>query len=302
LLVPWPTPIFLVGFVFASLLLEVGIGYHRYARYLKVLTLGLFSYAITALIVAEPWAEILHATFVPHIELTVPYLYVITAVFGTTITPYCFFWQASQESEEKQDPRNPRRTIRDLRIDTVLGMGYSQVAQWWIIVTCATVLHTHGITDIPTAATAARALRPLAGSEAQTLFAVGIIALGLLAVPVLAGASSYAVAEVFGWKEGLELRLGQARGFYGVIIAASGVGLALNFVGVDPIRALVFAAVVNAVVAVPLIWMIARVGNNQSVLGEHVSGLWSNLGLGITFVAMGASCVALFITTATSRL
>ena len=295
LLIPLPAPVFLVSFVILTLLLEIAVGYHRYARYLKILTLGLLAYAITALIVAESWSEILRATFVPHIEFSLQFFYVITAVFGTTITPYCFFWQTSQEAEEVADKRSRHRTVRDVRLDTLVGMGYSQLAQWWIIVTCATVLHGHGVTDIPDAATAAEALQPLAGTHAELLFALGIIALGFLAVPILAGSSSYAVAELMGWREGLDLPVRQARGFYAVIITATVVGLGLNFLGVNPLRALVFSAVVNGVVAVPLIWMIGHVATNRKIMGEAVSGRLSRAGVALTFVAMAASAIALFV-------
>jgi Mn2+/Fe2+ NRAMP family transporter len=224
-----------------------------------------------------------------------------------------FFWQASEETEEEREahllgkdgtPRINWRFIRNLRIDTLSGMFFSEVGTWAIIVVAATALHAHGVTDIRTAADAAKALEPLvrtfpnAGYLAKVIFATGIIGLGLLSVPVLAGSAAYAFAEVFGWQEGLDLKLIKARGFYGIILLATLVGLLLNFIGIDPIKALVYTAVINGVVAVPLLCIIALIARNQTIMGQYKSGWLSNLLVWFTFLGMGAAAVAMFATLA----
>jgi len=199
-------------------------------------------------------------------------------------------------------PKVSAREIRNMRIDTWSGMIFSQVATWFIIVTAAGSLHAGGITDIATAADAARALQPLvhtfphAGQIAQALFAVGIVGLGLMAVPIFAGSASYALAETFGWREGLFRRPSDAKPFYGVMAAAILVGIAINLVGINPMKALVYTAVINGVVAVPLIFIILLIGSNRRIMGEYTSGFWSNLFGWITFLAMAAAAVLMFAT------
>ncbi len=311
LLFPLPFVVFALLFTALILTLEIILSYKVYARILKWLTLALLAYPLTVFIVAEPWPTILRATFLPHIELNFPFLFVITGVLGTTISPYMFFWQASEETEEEREahligkdgrPRINWGFIRNMRIDTISGMFFSEVVTWAIIVVTATVLHSNGVTNIRTAADAARALLPLvhtfpnAGYIAQALFATGIIGLGLLSIPVLAGSASYAVSESFQWSEGLDLKLTKAWGFYGVIIVATLIGLSLNFIGIDPIKALVYAAVINGVVAVPLIFIIALIARNKNIMGQYTSGWVSNLLVWLTFVGMGAAAVAMFAT------
>ena len=248
-------PFWLLAIATTALLVlsEILVTYKTYAQWLKWLALALFSYPATALIVRQPWKEILYATVVPHIELTFAFFFIITGVFGTSISPYMFFWQASEEVEEERavglrngpggQPRLPQRYIRDMRIDTLIGMVSAELAQWFIIITTATVLFKHGTTRINTAADAAKALEPLvqsfpnSGQVAKDVFAVGVIGLGLLAIPVLAGSAAYALAEAFGWKEGLSKKFKKARGFYGVIILSMLIGLLLNFMGIDPMKA-----------------------------------------------------------------
>jgi len=311
LLFPLPFVVFALLFTALILTLEIILSYKVYARILKWLTLALLAYPLTVFIVAEPWPTILRATFLPHIELNFPFLFVITGVLGTTISPYMFFWQASEETEEEREahligkdgrPRINWGFIRNMRIDTISGMFFSVVVTWAIIVVTATVLHSNGVTNIRTAADAARALLPLvhtfpnAGYIAQALFATGIIGLGLLSIPVLAGSASYAVSESFQWSEGLDLKLTKAWGFYGVIIVATLIGLSLNFIGIDPIKALVYAAVINGVVAVPLIFINALIARNKNIMGQYTSGWVSNLLVWLTFVGMGAAAVAMFAT------
>jgi NRAMP (natural resistance-associated macrophage protein)-like metal ion transporter len=289
--------------------LEVIMSYRAYARVLKWLALALLAYPATTFVMAQPWGEILRATLIPHVEFTFGFLFIITGVFGTTISPYMFFWQASQEVEEEiaQElpvggdgrPRLPLGFIRNIRIDTAVGMIASEAAQWFIIITTGSVLFSHGIKTIATAADAAKAIEPLvrsfpnSGQVARDLFAVGIIGLGLLAIPVLAGSAAYALAEAFDWKEGLSRRFGQARGFYGVIIASTLVGLILNFVDVDPIKALVFTAVFNGVAAVPLLFVIARINGDRRILGDYRGGPLSRSLVWLTFAVMAVAAIAL---------
>jgi NRAMP (natural resistance-associated macrophage protein)-like metal ion transporter len=292
--------------------LEVWISYKTYARVLKWLSIALLSYPATALMVREPWGDILRATLLPHIELTFAFLFIITGVFGTTISPYMFFWQASQEVEEEiarkvptdqaGRPSLPRSFVSDMQIDTAVGMVAAEVAQWFIIMTTATVLFNHGITNIATAADAAKALEPLvksfpnSGQLAKDLFAVGVVGLGFLAIPVLAGSSSYAMSEALNWKEGLSRKFGEARGFYGVIILSTLVGLAINFVGINPIKALVFTAVFNGVASVPLLYLIAKINGDEAILGAYRGGTLSRSVVWLTFGIMALSAVALLVT------
>jgi NRAMP (natural resistance-associated macrophage protein)-like metal ion transporter len=292
--------------------LEVLVTYQNYVKILKWLALALLSYPATTFMVAEPWGEIFRASVVPHIEFTFDFLFIVTGVFGTSISPYMFFWQASQEVEEEiaQDiikddgakPRLPRSFIRNMRIDTSIGMISSELVQWFIIITTGTVLFSNGKKTINSAADAAKAIEPLvrsfpnSGQVARDLFAVGIIGLGFLAIPVLAGSAAYALAEAFDWKEGLSRRFNEARGFYGVIIVSTGVGLLLNFVGIDPIKALVFTAVFNGIAAVPLLYVIARVNGNKAILGRYRGGLLSRFFVWLTVGVMGLAAVAMVYT------
>jgi|SRR5579872_786002 len=300
LVVPFPAAAIAVLFTAVLLAVEVRFSYRRYARVLKWLTLSLLAYPVTAFLIAEPWARLLRETFVPHVELSAGFFYVLTAVIGTTISPYMFFWQTSQEVEELRSSRSTR-SLRDVRFDNGVGMFNSQLIAWFIIVVAATVLHGGGVTTVKSAADAARALRPLvktfphAGEVAQGLFAFGITALGMLAIPVLAGSAAYAVSEARGWSEGLDLKLKQGRRFYGIIAAAMLIGLAFNLFGVNPVAALVFAAVVNAVVAVPLLWVVLRVSSDQALMGEARSGWLSKTILALTLLGVAASAIATIV-------
>jgi Mn2+/Fe2+ NRAMP family transporter len=229
--------------------------------------------------------------------MSASFFYVITAVIGTTISPYMFFWQTSDEVEANKD--GPRRSLRDLRWDNAIGMVISQAVAWFIIIVGATVLHGGGVTTINTAADAARALDPLvrtfphSGEIAQGLFALGIVSLGMLAVPVLAGSTSYALSEARGKPEGLDLAPRQGRYFYGIITASMLIGLCLNFTGVSPIRFLVFAAVFNGVAAVPLVWIVGRIAADRAVMGSAASGWLSRTVMALTFAGMAGSVVAI---------
>ncbi|MBV1703394.1 MAG: divalent metal cation transporter [Hyphomicrobiales bacterium] len=294
--------------------LEVFVSYQAYAKVLKWLALALLSYPATAFMIAEPWGKIFLATVIPHVEFTFGFLFIVTGVFGTTISPYMFFWQASEEIEEEialglspavaGRPAIPPSFIRDMRVDTTVGMVSSELAQWFIIITTGSVLFGHGIGAIDTAADAAKALEPLvrsfpnSGQVARDLFAVGVIGLGLLGIPVLAGSAAYALAEAFSWKEGLSRKFAEARGFYGVIIVSTGIGLLLNFVGIDPIKALVFTAVFNGIAAVPLLYLIARINADAGILGAFRGGPMSRFFVWLTFGVMALSAAALLYTLA----
>jgi NRAMP (natural resistance-associated macrophage protein)-like metal ion transporter len=315
LLVPGvPFLLLLVMLAFGILALEIFVPYRRYAVVLKVLALSLFAYVATGLIIGLRDVALIKATFVPTIELTPTFLALVVGVLGTTISPYLFFWQASEEVEEVElhhrEPHGNDRVrqrslllaqLRALRLDTALGMLASEVATWFIIFTTGSVLHTHGITTITTADQAAAALEPLvhtfphAGTLAKVIFATGILGVGLLGIPVLAGAAAYAVAEAFHWHEGLAKTFRQAPGFYVVIGAATLVGMGLNLLHINPIAALVYSAGINGVVAVPLLVLILLVASNRGIMGEHTNGRLAN-GLGIlTVVAMGAAAVTTVI-------
>lgn len=311
LIIPVNFVILTLIFTISILLLEIFTSYKVYSKILKWLCLSLFAYPVTVFIVTQPWGTLLKATFIPYIELNFQFLFIITAVLGTTISPYMFFWQASEETEEERSahllvkggiPRIGWRFIRNLRIDNFIGMLISEIGTWSIIVVTATVLNAHGFTDIKSAADAAKALEPLvssfpnAGYLAKVLFAVGVIGLGFLSIPVLAGSAAYAFTEAFNLNEGLNLKLKKAHGFYGVITIATLIGLMINFIGINPIKALVFAAVINGVVAVPLIFIIALIARNKKIMGEYKSGWISNLLVWITFVGMGLAAIGMFLT------
>jgi Mn2+/Fe2+ NRAMP family transporter len=263
-------------------------------------------YPITLFLVGEPWRVLLKATFMPHITLNFTFLFILIGLIGTTISPYMFFWQASEELEEEREnnisehKHGFKKFIHNMRIDNALGMFLSQLISWCIIVVTGTVLNASGVTNIATAADAAKALVPLvktfphAGFLAGAIFAIGVIGLGLLAVPVLAGSAAYATAEAFSWHEGLYRKLRDAHGFYGVITIATIVGLAINFIGIDPIKALIVAAVINAVVSIPLIFLIIKISSNKAIMDEYASGALSKTFLWITFAAISVAAIGMF--------
>jgi len=310
LIIPVNFTLLTLFFTAAILLLEIFVSYKNYAKILKWLALVLISYPLTVFLIHEPWTTILRATLLPHVQLSFAFLFIITGVLGTTISPYMFFWEASEEVEEEKESRlikdgvaKPTKSfMRRLRLDNFLGMLSSEAATWCIIIVAATVLNTHGVTNIGTAADAARALEPLvqgfphAGTIAKWLFAIGIIGLGLLAVPVLSASASYALTETLNWREGLNLKLKRAHGFYGIITIATIVGLMINFIGINPIKALVFTAVFNGVAAVPLIFIIARMASSKKIMGEYKSGWLSNIFVWATFALMAAAAIAMFAT------
>ena len=310
LLVPINFYVAAIGMTVLMLCLEIVFSYCRYARVLKWLTVSLFAYAITSFIVRADWVAIARSLVIPHIQLNTAFIAALVAVMGTTISPYLFFWQSSEEVEERRakGARLPehhriamRDEIKDMRVDTWTGMSVSQAVMLFIIVTTATVLFRNGITTINSAQEAAAVLRPLAGRFAALLFTAGIVGTGLLAVPVMAGSSAYALAELLGWNEGLSLRYSKARGFYGIIIASMLVGFGITLLGVNPIRALYYAAILNGVAAPILMFFIFQIGRDARVMREFTNPRWVNIWGTIGTVLMGAAAAALMVLTLTGR-
>jgi Mn2+/Fe2+ NRAMP family transporter len=268
---------FVFGFAGLCVVLQLFVPYRQYAQILKWLTLSLFAYVGVVLLVHIEWPVALLGMVWPR-DLGQAAMLTIVAVFGTTISPYLFFWQSSQEAEEvansptakplKQAPRGAKRELRRIRADTLLGMAFSNLIALAIMLATAATLHTQGVTQIETAAQAAEALRPVAGQFAFALFALGIIGTGLLAVPVLAGSAAFAVAEIFGWKEGLEYKPQQAAGFYSIIVASTFMGILIDWSQLDPIRALFWSAVLNGICAVPIMVAMMIVASRRSIMGR----------------------------------
>lgn len=271
--------VFVIAFALASTILQLFIPYHRYARILKWLTLSLFAYVAVLLVVRTDWPDALVGLVWPR-DLGRDALLTIVALLGTTISPYLFFWQSSQEAEEladsrhkpiKKAPMSARKQFRRMRVDTLAGMAFSNLISLAIIMATAATLHRQGITQINSAAQAAQALRPFAGQFAFLLFALGIIGTGFLAVPVLAGSGAFAVAEIFGWKEGLEYQPQQAAGFYSIIVLATLVGVLIDWSPLDPMRALFWSAVLNGLAAVPLMIAMMVVVSSRKVMGRFTA-------------------------------
>jgi NRAMP (natural resistance-associated macrophage protein)-like metal ion transporter len=286
-------------FAAGSVLLQVFVPYRRYAPILKFLTLTLFVYVATAFTVRIPWGTALLAALWPTPTFNSDYFMMVVAVLGTTISPYLFFWQASQEVEELNQRKNRRplkelsqgghREIDRIAIDTSVGMFLSNTIAFFIILTTAAVLNAGGVTNIQTAAQAAEALRPLAGELTFFLFALGIIGTGLLAIPVLAGSAAYGVAEAFGWPASLEAKAPDAVGFYGIIAAATVIGFGLGFTSIDPIKMLIWSAVLNGIVAVPIMAVMMMIISKKSVMGRFKAKTWL---MGLGWAGTGIMAVA----------
>jgi NRAMP (natural resistance-associated macrophage protein)-like metal ion transporter len=323
-----PFGLLVVFFGVTSLLLQIYTSYEEYAKYLKYLALVLLAYVVSALMVSMNWSEVLHSTFVPSFVWSKDLIIMMCAILGTTISPYLFFWQTSQEVEEKilkkksdetraddeydhtqpapgsdaliakmevrsyssltrihRDVPLTKKDITNMRVDVWTGMFISNLVMFFIIASCAATLHAAGLTGIQTAGDAAEALRPFAGDFAFVLFALGIIGTGMLAIPVLAGSAAYAVSESFGWKFGLYRKLKEAYAFYGVIALATVVGIALNFIGLDPIKALIYSAVGNGLVAPVILFLIVSMSSRSDIMGDKKNGVvsrtfgWITVGL-----------------------
>ncbi len=280
LLVGGPAHLYAAGFGMLSLLLQIFIPYSRYVRILKWLTLALLAYVGIVFAVQISWIDVGRALIVPRLTWNAATITTIVAVFGTTISPYLFFWQAAQEVEELEAdptrqpliivPEQARAAFRRIKIDTYFGMGFSNLVAFFIILTTAVTLHAHGVTNIQTSAEAATALRPIAGNFAFLLFAAGIIGTGMLAVPVLAGSAAYAMADAFNWAKGLEHSLTTAKRFYAIIAVSTLAGIALGFTSIDPIKALYWSAVVNGVLSVPIMAVMMLLAARSKVMGRFV--------------------------------
>ena len=301
----WPPHLFLLGFAAFCAASEVVMRYANYARVLKWLTLALLAYVVTLFLVDIPWGTAGRALVVPHVSLDSTTLMMIVAILGTTISPYLFFWQASQEAEEVQDnpdatplkcdPQEGRVELTRIGLDTMVGMAASNLVALAIILTTAATLNAHGVTDIRTSADAAEALRPFAGEYATLVFALGIVGTGLLAVPVLAGSAAYAVGEVRRWPVGLDRKPKRAKAFYGTIVAATAIGALMNFTPIDPIKALVVAAVINGVVSVPVMAVMMLLATRDKVMGVFTINralLWTGW---LATAVMAAAVVAMAV-------
>jgi len=286
--------LFVLGFALISLMLEIFTSYARYAKFLKYLTLTLFSYVIVALVAHLNWSEVLYHTFVPSLTFSRDQIFLVCAILGTTISPYLFFWQTSQEVEEEilhgettvreRQRQVSEQSIRRMRTDVWSGMAFSNIIVFFIFAAAAGTLYVNGVTDIATADQAALALKPF-GQFAFILFAFGIIGTGLLAVPVLAGSTAYALAESFGWKYGLYRKLKQARAFYATIFISMLIGIVANFVHIDPIRGLIYAAVANGIIAPFILFFVVRLSGNKRIMGKYTNSSlvsiigWATIGV-----------------------
>ena len=308
-------PVIIVTLFFTAFIIstEILLPYKRYVKMLKYLAFALFAYVITAIIVGGNLGEIFVASIVPHLEFNSAFAMMFVAIFGTTISPYLFFWQASEEAEEDVakhkikeigtgKPKVTKKEVRLMRADVAIGMAFSQLIMWFIIMTTANALHANGVIDIATAEQAAKALEPLvktfpnAGEISKTIFAFGIIGTGLLAIQILAGSSAYALADGFGWKQGLSKKFKQAKAFYLVIVASTLIGLWINFINIDPIKALVYTAVINGVVAVPILIAIMKIANDKKLLLTKTNGRVSNIIGWMTVLIMGFAAGIMFVT------
>lgn len=305
LLIGGPSLLYALFFALGSAALIVWIPYTDYVKYLKWLTLVLLAYILTALVVDVPWGEALRSTFVPSISFRPEALSSLTAVLGTTISPYLFFWQSSQEAEEvrvrsredplKEAPRQAPQHLHRIRLDTYMGMAASDIVSYFIILSTAATLNASGVNNIDTAAQAAEALRPVGGRFAFLLFSLGIIGTGLLSLPVLAGSAAYAISEAMNWRIGLQQKPVRAKAFYGVLVAAMLLGLGMDFFSVNPIAVLFLSAVINGLVAVPLMFVLMHMASNPKVMGRFVASIPMRVVGWLATSVMAAVAVALIV-------
>ena len=305
LIVGGPVRPYAVAFGLLSLLLQVFIPYRRYVRVLKWLTLALLAYVATAFVVHIPWSQVWVSALWPQLSWKPAYVTTVVAVFGTTISPYLFFWQASQEVEDQRAdpqaqplikaPQQAKANLRRIKIDTYIGMGFSNLVAFFIILTTAATLNLNGITDIQTSAQAATALRPIAGEFAFMLFSAGIIGTGMLAIPVLAGSSAYAMAGAFKWKNSLERTPMRAKQFYAIIAISTLIGIALDFTSIDPIKALYWSAVINGVISVPIMAVMMLMAVRPEIMGRFVISSSLRLLGWVATLLMAAAVGAMFV-------
>lgn len=296
-----PFYILVIGFGIISLILQILIPYQKYSKYLKWLVISLFSYIATGLIIHMDWVNLFKDLVIPSINFSKEQILLITGILGTTISPYLFFWQTSQEIEEEikdgkttihQRRGTNHSEIKEMRKDIWTGMFFSNLVMFFIIAVCSTVLYKNGITNIATASDAALALTPFAGKWATVLFAFGIIGTGMLAIPVLAGSASYAISESLGWKEGLYHKLKEAKAFYGIIILSIIIGIVINFIGIDPIKALIYSAIANGIVAPIILVFIVQISGNDKVMGRYKNSKISKIMGWFTTILMGITAIA----------
>ena len=307
LLPQWPAWLYVAGFGILCTAAQLILEYTRYVALLKWLTLSLFAYVAALLMVHISWPELLRGLFIPRLGLGRDSWLMVVAIFGTTISPYLFFWQAAQEVEDTkadlrrvpliEDPAQGRQALGRIRLDTLVGMGFSNLVGLAILVTAGATLRVAGMDHINSAAQAAEALRPIAGDFASAVFALGIIGTGLLAIPVLAGSAAYAVGEAEGWAVGLARRPLQAKAFYGAIAVATSLGALGNVFGINPVKALVWSAVINGVVALPVMTLLMLISTNPSILGPFVVSHWWGI-LGWSATGVMAAATAAFLVTA----
>lgn len=286
-----PTSYFSIAFTVVLLILIIALPYQRFAAILKWLCAVLLVYLVVPFLMKTDWMDVARHTFMPTIRLDKDYINVLVAILGTTISPYLFFWQTTMEVEAQAHSHVvvDKRVIREMGFDVDIGMLFSNIVMFFIILTTGTVLFSAGIHHIDTVAEAARALEPLAGPAAYYLFAAGIIGTGFLAIPVLSGSLSYIVSEAFGWQEGLDKKLHEAPAFYAVIVVALGVGLAINYTGISPIQALLWSAMLYGVTSPVIIAIVLHISNNKKVMGRFTNGFWSNLLGALTLLLMTGS-------------
>jgi NRAMP (natural resistance-associated macrophage protein)-like metal ion transporter len=305
LLVPIPTVWLIIPIAVLIVVLQVWGSYKLISRIFKWLTLTLFGYVIAAFLARPPWREVFKATFIPQFSLSGKYLLTLVAILGTTISPYLFFWESSQEVEEEIEMGRRTQAEREgatyaelhgAAWDTNIGMFFCNLVFYFVILAAASTLHVAGKTSIQSAAEAAQALRPLAGNASSTLFALGLIGAGFLAVPVLTGASAYAVAETFGWECSLADKPHEAKQFYAVIAGSTLIGLLLNFLNINPMAALFWTAVINGLISPPLLVIIMLVSNNEKVMGDNVNGRGANLIGWVATAVMFAAAIGMILT------
>ena len=303
--VPIPISVMVIPIAFGIVALQIWGSYHLIVRVFKWLTLSLFAYVIAAFLAKPGWSAVFYATIVPQISLTSEYITTIVAILGTTISPYLFFWEASEEVEEEKSEGRRKLSerqgatdpeLRKEKIDTIVGMLFCNVVFYFVILAAGATLHASGQTNIQSATDAAQALRPLAGDLATVLFAIGLIGAGLLAVPVLTASAAYAVAETLGWPSGLDEKPRHAKKFYGVIAVSTLVGVSIDFLGINPISALYWTAVINGVVAPPMLVVVMLVANNKKVMGKRTNGVATNIIGWLAAIIMFAAAVGMFIT------
>lgn len=311
LLVGGHAHLYAIGFGIISLLLQILMPYRRYVRLLKWLTLTLLAYVASVFVVQIPWQRVITQTLLPHLSSSPQYIMTVVAVFGTTISPYLFFWQASQEVEELQikpqdkalleAPEQASANFRRIKLDTYIGMGFSNMVAFCIILTTAVTLNLNGISDIQTSAQAATALRPIAGEFAFWLFAAGIIGTGLLAIPVLAGSAAYAMAGAFQWTNSLELQPMRAKAFYSIIALSTLIGVALCFTPIDPIKALYWSAVINGVISVPIMALMMLMASRSDIMGRFIIPARLKLLGWLCTAVMFIAVIAMFLSSACAR-